>query len=270
LLNLSTNSGDIRPAKTVTKRGHRAREEQLSRRFAAVRATVFLAAGVIPCALAAQSASDRAAWNALILSPIGALAPLARDAGDDGSESNVWLRYGRWRYDVDDAIHNNTGVTVFRELPFASSELSITGAYLSLSCAACPSWVSGGVGLQSSLWQHGSREEGSASVGLRTDVGGAHYRGESQTSAASAASALIVSVGRPFFRESHLSATVSPGFGMGRIALIDGIHNGARPTLGAALAWTFKSGLALNIGMQRIVIAGGPTQLGAGLGWSRQ
>ena len=40
-------------------------------------------------------------------------------------------------------------------------------------------------------------------------------------------------------------------------------------TLGAALAWTFRSGLGLNIGMQRIIIAGGPTQLGAGLGWGR-
>jgi hypothetical protein len=232
---------------------------------------VFLAAGIIPCALAAQSASDRAAWDAMILSPLGALAPLARaPADDDVPQSNVWLRYGRWRYDVDDAIHNNIGVTVFRRLPLASSELSITGAYLSLSCAACPSWVSGGVSLQSTLWQGGALEEPFASVGLRTDVGGAHYRGESQTTAASAASTLVIGVGCPFITQSHLSATVSPGFGMGRIALVDGIHNGARPTLGAALAWTFKSGLGLNIGMQRIVIGGGPTQLGAGLGWSRQ
>lgn len=234
-------------------------------------AAVFLAAGVIPCGLAAQSAGDRAAWDALILSPLGALAPLSRPpVDDDGRQSNVWLRYGRWRYDVDDAIHNNTGVTVFRQVPFASSELSITAAYLSLSCAACPSWISGGLSLQSTLWEGSALEETSASVGLRTEVGAAHYRGQSQTTAASAASALVVGVGLPFIRESHLSATVSPGFGMGRIALVDGIHNGARPTLGAALAWTSKSGLGLNIGMQRIVIAGGPTQLGAGIGWSRQ
>jgi len=232
---------------------------------------VVLTAGIIPCALAAQSAGDRAAWDAMILSPLGALAPLARGPIDDEArQTNVWLRYGRWRYDVDDAIHNNIGLTVLRRVPFASSELSITGAYLSLSCAACPSWVSGGVSLQSTLWQGGFGEEPFASVGLRTDVGGAHYRGESQTTAASAASTFVVGVGCPFIRQSHLSATVSPGFGMGRIALVDGIHNGARPTLGAALAWTFRSGLGLNIGMQRIVIAGGPTQLGAGLGWSRQ
>jgi len=234
-------------------------------------AGVFLASGMIPGAVAAQSANDRAAWDALILSPIGALAPLARDPiDDDARQSNVWLRYGRWRYDVDDAIHNNVGLTVFRQLPFASSELSVTGAYLSLSCATCPSWVSGGAGLQSTVWQTGAVDERSGSVGLRADVGGSRYRGTSQTTAASAAASVVLGVGLPLIGRSHVSATVSPGIGFGQIALVDGIHSGVRPTLGAALAWIHSSGFTVDLGMQRIVIAGGPTQLGAGIGWSRQ
>ena len=252
---------------------------QLIRRFAVAWAGVFLTSGVIPCAVGGQSANDRAAWDALILSPVGALAPLSRHAGDAGDAedagdddvqplSNLWLRYGRWRYDADDAIHNDIGVTVFRQIAFANSELSVTGAYLSLSCAACPSWVSGGASLQSTFWQHGDLDEPSGSVGLRFDVGGAHYRGESQTRAASAVSAVVVGVGRPFIRQSHLSAALSTGIGVGRIALVDGIHTGARPTLGAALAWILSSGVVVNLGMQRIVIAGGPTQMGLGVGWS--
>ena len=234
-------------------------------------AGVFLASGVIPAAVGAQSAADRAAWDAIVLSPIGALAPLSRDpVDDDAPQSNVWLRYGRWRYDVDDAIHNNTGLTVFRQLPFGSSELSLTGAYLSLSCATCQSWVSGGVGLQSTLLQSAAINERFGSLGLRADVGGARYRGGSQTTAASAAGAVVIGGGLPFIGKSHLSATVSPGMAVGRIALIDGIHTGARRTLGAALAWIHSSGLAVNIGMQRIVIAGGPTELGAGIGWNKQ
>src|SRR6476659_540420 len=78
-------------------------------------------------ALVAQSAADRAAWNAMMLSPLGALTPLARDPIDDETrQADVWLRYGRWRYDVDDAIHNTVGVTVFRAIPFPleSTELS--------------------------------------------------------------------------------------------------------------------------------------------------
>jgi len=102
-------------------------------------AAVVLTAGIIPCALGAQSAADRAAWNAMILSPLGALAPLARaPLDDDVPQSKVWLRYGQWKYDVDDAIHSNIGITVFRRLPLASTELSLTGASLPLSCASCP------------------------------------------------------------------------------------------------------------------------------------
>jgi hypothetical protein len=202
------------------------------------------------------------------------LPPLARYSGEASDEdedspplSNVWLRYGGWRHDAHDAIHNNIGITVFQELPFASSELSITGAYLSLSCASCPSWVSGGASLQSTLWQHGDADEPSGSVGLRLEVGDAHYRGASETTAASATSAVVFSFGGPFIGQSHLAAAISPGIGFGRIALVDGIHSGRRPTLGAALAWTHSSGFTVDLGIQRIVIAGGPTQMGLGVGW---
>lgn len=245
--------------------------QRVVRRIAARWAGALLASGVVPCLLAGQSLSDRAAWDAMILSPVGALAPLARNLGDDNSrQTNVWLRYGRWRRDVHDAIHTNIGITVFQQVPFASSELSVTGAYLSLSCNACPTWISGGASLQSTVWQKGDPEESSGSVGLRVDVGGAHYRGEYQTSAASTTSAVVLGVGQSFIGQSHLSASISPGIGVGRIALIDGIHTGVRRTLGAALAWTHSSGVAVNLGMQRILMAGGPTQMGLGVGWRRQ
>lgn len=249
--------------------------QQMVSRIVILCAVALLASAAIPCAVAAQSANDRAAWDALILSPVGALAPVARDASDDDndaphqSQNDVWLRYGRW-HNGDRAIHNNIGVTVFHSVPLGTSELSVTGAYLSLSCAMCPSWISGGASLQSRLWQYGAATERSATVGLRFDVGGAHYRGESQTTAASATSAVVLGVAAPFIRESHLSASVSPGIGYGRIALFDGIHSGASPTLGAALAWTLASGMAVNLGMQKIVIARAPTQIGLGVGWAHQ
>jgi len=231
-----------------------------------------LVSGVVACGLAAQSDSDRAAWNAMMLSPMGALAPVARDPiDDDARQANVWIRYGRWRYDVDDAIHNNVGVTVFRPIPFplGSGELSLTGAYVSLSCSMCPSWISGGASLSSTLWQQGEIDEPWSSLGVRADIGGAHYRGSSQTDAGSFAAAAVAGLGVPLILNWHLSATMSPGIGAGRIALADGIHSGTRRTLGAALALIHASGLALNVGIQKIMIAGGPTQVGAGLGWNR-
>ena len=235
-------------------------------------AGALLASGVVACVLAAQSDSDRAAWNAMMLSPVGALAPLARDPLDDDTrQADVWIRYGRWRYDVDDAIHNTVGVTVSRPIPFplASTELSLTGAYVSLSCSMCPSWISGGASLSSTLVQQGEIDDHFTSLGIRAEVGGAHYRGSSQTDAGSFTTAVVAGLGVPLILNWHLSATMSPGIGTGRIALADGIHSGTRRTLGAALALIHASGLALNVGMQKIMIAGGPTEVGAALGWNR-
>ena len=235
-------------------------------------AGALLASGVVACVVAAQSDSDRAAWNAMMLSPVGALAPLARDPLDDDTrQADVWIRYGRWRYDVDDAIHNTVGVTVSRPIPFplASTELSLTGAYVSLSCSMCPSWISGGASLSSTLVQQGEIDDHFTSLGVRADVGGAHYRGSSQTDAGSFTTAVVAGLGVPLILNWHLSATMSPGIGTGRIALADGIHSGTRRTLGAALALIHASGLALNVGMQKIMIAGGPTEVGAALGWNR-
>ena len=245
---------------------------QRVRRITKMLLRAMLASGVVACALVAQSESDRAAWNAMMLSPVGALAPLARDPIDDDTrQANAWLRYGRWRYDVDDAIHNTVGVTVSRPIPFplASTELSLTGAYVSLSCSMCPSWISGGVSVSSTLVQRGEIDGTFTSLGVRSDVGGAHYRGSSQTDAGSFATAVVAELGVPLILNWHLSVTISPGIGTGRIALADGIHSGTRRTLGAALALIHASGLALNVGMQKVMIAGGPTEVGAALGWNR-
>ena len=245
---------------------------QRVRRITKMLLGALLALGVVACVLVAQSDADRAAWNAMMLSPVGALAPLARDPSDDDTrQANVWIRYGRWRYNVDDAIHNTVGATVFRPIPFPlpGSELALTGAFVSLSCSLCPSWISGGASLSSTLWQQGEIDEQSSSLGVRADIGGAHYRGSSQTDAGSFATAVVAGLGVPLILNWHLSATMSPGIGVGRIALADGIHSGTRRTLGAALALIHQSGLALNFGLQKIMIAGGPTEVGAGLGWNR-
>lgn len=242
-----------------------------ARRIATVCAGALFVTGLNPGGLSAQSAANRAAWDGLILSPTGALAPIAREPSDEeDDQSEVWLRYGRWRYDVDDAIHNNTGITVFRRLDLLNSELSLTGGYVSLSCSTCASWVLGGVGLQSPLWQGDISESATASLTLRTDVGGAHYFGDYHAAAVSAASAIVIGVSVPSVRESRIAAAISPGFGVGRVYFADGVHSGARPMVGAALTWTLSSGLAMNLGIQRIVIAGGPTQAGLGVGWTQQ
>lgn len=238
----------------------------------AVWAGAVLAAGAHSSKLAAQSESDLAAWNGLMLSPVGALPPTAHDLVDANSARNeLSVRYGRWRYDLADAIHNNTGVTLSHRLGFASTGVGITGAYLSLSCKACSSWALGGVDVQSTFWRYALADMPwrslSASLGVRASIGGARSLGIGHATAVSAAAAVALGIGFPFIRNSRLSASVLPGFGFGRIASVDETANGTRPTLGGAVAWMSASGIGVDIGIQRIVIAGGPAQIGLGLSW---
>ena len=240
----------------------------LLRRSAALTGGILLAAGALSDTVSAQSASDLGAWDGLMLSPIGALAPIAHDAGEgDARQSDLWLRHGRWRYNVDDAIHNNFGVTLFRRPGSASNELSVTAAYLSLSCPRCAAWLSGGVSLQSEFRRCGVVDGAWRSLAVRADIGGARYLGEGHTTAASAAAAVVFSGGVRFVRQSHLSVALTEGVGIGRIAFVDGIDGGIRPMLGAALAWTFNSGFGINVGLERILLADAPPQVGMGLSW---
>lgn len=218
--------------------------------------------------LSAQSAGDLGAWDGLMLSPVGALAPLARDSGEPGSrQSNLWFRHGRWRYNVDDAIHSDFGVTLFRRRGGSRTELELTGAYLALSCPNCSAWLSGGVGVETTIGRRGSINYPWRTLAVRADIGGARYLGEGHTTAASAALAWVFTAGRPFVAHSHLSFEFSEGFGIGRIAFVDGIDGGWRPILGTALAWTFDSGFGVNLGLQRVVLADAPPQVGVAMSW---
>jgi hypothetical protein len=64
-----------------------------------------------------------------------------------------------------------------------------------------------------------------------------------------------------------MAVSLMPGVGIGRFSSVDETAYGTRPTLGAALAWSLRSGVVIDMGLQRVYIDGGPTQAGAGLSW---
>jgi hypothetical protein len=240
------------------------------RRLAAAFSFMVLAGG--PRAAVAQSASQLGAWDAIMLSPVGALAPVARDADANAAPSELTLRYGRWRYDAEDAVHNTIGLTYAHSLGFANTQVALTGAYLIVACSICSKWEMGGVDLQSTLWTRdisaANRRPITAGVGLRASLGGARYGGPEGATAASGAVTLPISIALPFKRTSLLCASIVPGFGTGRIASADLAERGSRPMIGAAVSWTLTSKLGIDLGMQRVIISRGPTQLGAGFSWN--
>ena len=76
----------------------------------------------------AQTLRDIAAWDALVVSPIGALPPRMHDELFVGTRTPAELsvRYGRWRYDEDDAIHNDIGLTVTHGFGATRTDIAVT------------------------------------------------------------------------------------------------------------------------------------------------
>ncbi|MDB4875783.1 MAG: hypothetical protein JWM41_2229 [Gemmatimonadetes bacterium] len=226
----------------------------------------------LPSTGAAQSASQLGAWDALMLSPFGALPPRVADSDvADRPKTEVLLRYGRWKYDIDDAAHNNFGLTLARELPFWSTEVALTGAYLSLQCGGCSNWMIAGLDVESTLWRQTfaplARGTVNATVGVRASVGGARNSGQETSHASSIALAVPIGLGVATGRHSYLDVAILPGVGTGEIAGADRAEGGTLPSLGAAVAWRLDSGLGIELGVEKIFIGGGPSQLGVGLSW---
>lgn len=240
------------------------------------------AGSVLACALAlagmsgraiAQSPGDLAAFNALIVSPVGALPPTA---GDDGrplpDRASLFVKYGRWRYDVNDAIHENVGLSIHHRLGSSATSVSVTGAYLSSSCD-CSGWSSGGVSLTSVAWSTASLGQSRATAAhasVELMAGGARFSGAGHASAYSVAAALDLGGSLPVGHSSRFALSVIPGIGYGHLTSVDETGGGTRPVLGAAMSLTFSGGVALDIGARRIVLSGGPTQIGGGVSWHRR
>ena len=220
-------------------------------------------------AAAAQSTRDLAAFSALVVSPVGALPPVLSEPADGSGRGVLAIQFGRWRYDIDDAIHNNFGVTVGKRLGSSSTSVSVTMAYLSLSCE-CSGWASGGVAVRSAIWSWlpaSVERRPELHVSLDADVGGGHFAGEGHANAYSGAIGVDLGGSVRVAGGSRLSLVVIPGLGIGHLNSADVTATGYRPLIGAAASWQFRHGVALDAGMRRIVLRGGPTQFGGGVSW---
>ena len=239
-------------------------------------ASVLLVLSVVVVSQAhAQSASQVGAWDGLMLTPVGALAPVASDPGGLRAGDTAWsLRYGRWRYDADDAVHDTGGVTWTRGFAFAHTLLSLTGAYGLIECPTCYTWIMGGIDLQSSLWSHAvadsaGRQSRVTAVLARLSAGGGRYRGPNPVNTLSFAATLPIELSVPLRSQSALRVSVLPGVGFGHVASLAYTEAGLLPMIGGALAWSVTRSFDVNVGVQRLLISGGVYQVGMALTWSR-
>ncbi|MEO7083632.1 MAG: hypothetical protein ABI442_17690 [Gemmatimonadaceae bacterium] len=239
--------------------------------YARVALGVFLVLGP---AASAQSHSDLSAYSALVVSPVGALTPVALDDGRAVPERmSVGLNYERWRFDINDAIHNNVGVTLSHRLGSSNTSLSATGAYLSASCD-CSGWLSGGVSLRSILLSTagpGDRPRSGVTGHVAVDVeaGGARFQGIGAASGYSAAANADIGGSVSIRGSSRIAISVTLGLGWGHLSSADESGDGFRPVYGAAVSWKLPRGVSVDFGARRIVLKGGPTGYGGGISWRK-
>ena len=244
----------------------------IRRSLLSLAAATFLLLGAEPRVLAAQTLSQLAAFDGLMLSPIGALSPFVHDPLDAGKPGDEFgFRYGRWRYDVDDAVHDNVGLTWARRFTFARTEVALTGAYAAVECGTCSGWVMGGLSVRSTVVERVAAAEREstwrASAGMQLDIGGARYRGVERASTTSASITLPVEVVAPLRWTNSIGVAVLPGFGYGNISSTDVSQSGVVPMVGGSLMWAITSRVVLGVGVQRLIIPNGTTQVGASFLW---
>lgn len=222
--------------------------------------------------LQAQTSRQIGAWDALMLTPVGALTPTTHDPGDvPAGAQEIALRYGRWRYDADDAIHDNAGVTWSRRLGFAHATVAATVGYSLTECRGCNGWINLGVDLRSEPLH---RDVGTAfdrpitvGLGLRGTIGEAVFRGPGSVTATSLALLVPFDASVPITRSSRLITTMVAGLGYGRIVSTRVAEAAVLPVIGGSVGWTITSQLAINLGWQQVLLVNTPSQFGLAISW---
>lgn len=239
-------------------------------RSVATVAGLVAAMSVSPRLAHAQALGDLAAWDGLVVSPVGAVPSVVGPQGRDG----IVLRYGRWRYDADDAIHDDVGLTLFRQVGPHGTRVSVTGGWLSLSCNDCQPWLSGGLDVETPLYARqlaGNPQDGVvAELSLRLSGGGARYLGDGHAVGYSAAVLLPLSISAPVAGGSRVALGIAAGAGVGRLSSADNDAYGTLRIVGVGARFAFANGIVLEANEQWLALPRAPAQLGLSLGWTRQ
>jgi hypothetical protein len=232
---------------------------------------IALALGVTTNALplAAQDASDSAAYRALTQTPIGALAPWASASLTGVARRGVAFtaRYGLMSYSDDKFIHN-VGVTA--ELPVGPGRLGVTGGYYNPVCGndTCPGHFMAGASYSGSLVSAAlgrPSSRGSVNVGLDLSVGVAKPSDGTLLAAAASVPLSLVPDGHTV----RIFPFVAPGLGVGHGPVNGRNEDGLRGTFAAGvglLGWEGRFGMTA--ALSRVFLKDGNWLAGIGLTWN--
>lgn len=232
---------------------------------------------LVASAASAQTAQNVAAYQSLLLTPVGALPPTATSSMTGVVQNGVQfaLRYGYVSNDNSGVSFNNVGATAILPMGLGTT-VSLTGGITApTSCGGCTAGVLLGVGGDARLTEMalGTGRDGSRIIfSLNGDVGFSNPKLVTRNTMASGAVGLPIALvsGGPA-NTMHFAPFVTPAFGFGRreVSVVTGSNatdSGTRFMLGAGiLLYNQASNVSFDLGAQHIAIAGGQTQIGLGL-----
>lgn len=237
------------------------------------------AAAVIPASAFAQTEvtdemKQLAAYGALITTPVGALPPSAFGVDAVKARPTFDLRFGRISAGEDENGDESyvNGFAIGGSMALAGGRI---GASLGAqTCDGCERTTMIGVDYEYSL-VNGKQGKNAWAIGVQPAFGWASSPSADNTVEPDM-STMSLSVGVPVSisggRAWRYTGFVTPGFGYGRVSVdADGVDpvSGNRPMIGAgARVRNAANGLGFLVGVQKVFIEDGKTQLGLGMSWT--
>ncbi|HEX5438461.1 MAG TPA: hypothetical protein VFW98_15015 [Gemmatimonadaceae bacterium] len=231
-----------------------------------------LSAGVLvaPISRAAGQGFDFSGvvgYLALVNTPTAGVVPVARQwmLAEPRTGTGVDVQYGRIADDDDHFDDLVGGVS----LPFAQghADVAIQGGFFLPSCSGegCDPEFVASAAVEGSLLRS-STPNALLNVGLAGRLG---FGKPADATALSASVGLPISVAVGRAGGVQLVPFITPAFGWGRLSGGGDSESGTRLMLGGGLGvMNGKSGLGVNVGIQKVFIDGGRTVFGAGITWS--
>ena len=214
-----------------------------------------------------NSPEGQAAFNAIVLTPAGALPQIVRAQRmiDSGARGGVALRFGRYKFATSPDVFSIVGGTGFVNL-MRRFQLGATIGHR--SCGTCEGLTMGSVDLSTTLFHKAASED----IGGDTDVGflvsaGMGKADSSNVSARSLTLSVPLAVSLEQVENSMLTLFLAPAAAYGSFDN-NGVTLGSwRPMIGAGLGYTFGFGLGVHAAAHKVVIDDSPTHFGLAMSW---
>jgi opacity protein-like surface antigen len=224
----------------------------------AIAASALVLTAPVMSAQEGPSAGDVAAYLAVNSSTVGA-PTLATNTLANAGGIGWHLQYGRLDWGSD--VTSSTFAGGF-DLSVGSGRLGVTAGYMTVDCPApveCDGHMVVGTRYSAQLAGAALSNDARWAMGLEGELGFGFPQDESAMAIAAS-----VPVKLTLGKNIKISPFLAPGFAYGRYKVADESESGQRFMIGGGVGLAFANGIGANLGMRKVFIEEGKTQIGLG------